>query len=425
MTGGNAIAASRLGKEYRIGELAGGYRQLRSRLRRRSHTGDQGASTIWALRDVSFAVAEGEVVGVIGGNGAGKSTLLKIMSRITDPTEGYVDVAGRVGSLLEVGTGFHPDLTGRENVYLNGTILGMKRAEIRARFADIVEFAGVSHFIDTPVKRYSSGMYVRLAFAVAAYLEPEILLIDEVLAVGDAEFQQRCLGRIGEVAREGRTVLFVSHNMQAIRSLCERSLLFERGRLEYDGSADEAVRRYLSAVTADEVGRRVWATAGERPGDEYCRVAEVRVTDAGGHAAGVFQSSQALRVTIEFDVEVEHPALGVGFDLLTADGAHVFRSFHTDGEDSPMRVRQGRNVFSCAIPAALLNTGRYVISLRIAEQLTRWVVHEDAVLQFDVVFNHGTSHYLSSGQVRPGAIVPMLTWTSSSDIAAADVGLQR
>src|SRR5436309_7052925 len=262
MRGDVAIRCQGLGKQYRLGPRQR-YRALRDTLPAlalapfrglRSAMGfgrptAQGA-TLWALRDVSFAVSAGEIVGIIGANGAGKSTLLKILSRITEPTEGQAEIHGRVGSLLEVGTGFHPELTGRENVYLNGAILGMRKAEIEARFDEIVAFAEVERFLDTPVKRYSSGMQVRLAFAVAAHLEPEILLIDEILAVGDAAFQRKCLGRMGDVAREGRTVLFVSHNMAVMQALCRRGVFLDGGRVRADAPIGDAVSVYLRQVEA-------------------------------------------------------------------------------------------------------------------------------------------------------------------------------
>ncbi len=256
----SVIRVENLGKLYRIGSPR--RRQdtlrdsiadfLRSPLRYLRSVGPPGAKAqpdqIWALKDVCFEVKRGEVVGIIGRNGAGKTTLLKILSRITEPTEGYAEIRGRVGSLLEVGTGFHPELTGRENIYLNGAIIGMKKAEIDRKFDEIVAFAEIEKFLDTPVKRYSSGMYVRLAFAVAAHLEPEILLVDEVLAVGDAAFQKKCLGKMGDVAKEGRTVLFVSHNMAAVQNLCRRSLLLNDGQVVLDGSTDRVVMKYLSWI---------------------------------------------------------------------------------------------------------------------------------------------------------------------------------
>ena len=247
----------------------------------RSSTPDD--TDLWALRDVSFEVKRGEVVGIIGRNGAGKSTLLKILSRITEPTAGSAKIHGRVGSLLEVGTGFHPELTGRENIYLNGAILGMRRAEIERKFDEIVAFAEIERFLDTPVKRYSSGMYVRLAFAVAAHLEPEILLVDEVLAVGDAQFQKKCLGKMGDVAKEGRTVLFVSHNMVAVQTLCQRAFWLDSGQLKAQGEVGTIVTTYLRAGLAeDDVTERVWPDIATAPGNETVRLHRISVRPEDG-----------------------------------------------------------------------------------------------------------------------------------------------
>jgi lipopolysaccharide transport system ATP-binding protein len=267
-----AIRVEGLGKQYRLGETRERYATLRDQIRKwtsprgwfRRAAERSARSDFWALRDVSFEVKRGDVVGIIGRNGAGKSTLLKILSRITEPTEGEADLHGRVGSLLEVGTGFHPELTGRENIFLNGAILGMKRTEIVRRFDEIVAFAEVEKFIDTPVKHYSSGMYMRLAFAVAAHLEPEILVVDEVLAVGDAEFQKKCLGKMGEVARGGRTVLFVSHNMAAIQALCSRVCVLRQGELAFNGRTNEGMLAYVNAAgeTANHWQRPSTATSG-------------------------------------------------------------------------------------------------------------------------------------------------------------------
>ena len=257
-----AVAVEGLSKQYRIGELQAAYGTLRESL---SHVGKRltgkehhrGYEEIWALRDVSFSLDEGETLGVVGRNGAGKSTLLKVLTRITTPTAGRAEIRGRVGSLLEVGTGFHPELTGRENIYLNGAILGMNRSEIRAKLGEIVEFSGVEKFLDTPVKRYSSGMHVRLAFSVAAHFEPEVLLVDEVLSVGDAEFQARCLGRMEDIGATGRTVLFVSHNMEAVSRLCDRAILLDEGRIVRDGKSEEVVAEYLQ-TTAGAGSHREW-----------------------------------------------------------------------------------------------------------------------------------------------------------------------
>jgi lipopolysaccharide transport system ATP-binding protein len=279
-----AIVSDGLGKRYSV-RTAPGDTALEA-VRKRNHVWQRRVprSDFWALRDVSFEIGQGELFGVIGANGAGKSTLLKVLARITEPTEGYAEIRGKVGSLLEVGTGFHPDLTGRENVFLNGAVLGMRRAEIRRKFDEIVEFAGVSQFIDVPVKWYSSGMYVRLAFAVAAHLEPEILFVDEVLSVGDLAFQQKCLGRMDELAHGGRTVLFVSHNLAAVSSICERALYLKNGRLEAVGSVREMIDRYV-----EEVKVLAHTTVGERTdrtGNGRIRFAEIRVGRGGAVATG-------------------------------------------------------------------------------------------------------------------------------------------
>ena len=278
-----AIATHALSKRYRLGELQASYGTLRDSIvglvgkvgRRHRH------EEIWALRDVSFEVQEGEVLGLIGANGAGKSTLLKVLTRITAPTSGRAEIRGRVGSLLEVGTGFHSELTGRENIYLNGAVLGMKRREIARKFDEIVEFSGISTFLDTPVKRYSSGMYVRLAFSVAAHLEPEILLVDEVLAVGDAEFQRRCLGRMEDLGDSGRTVILVSHNMQTITQLCDRVVLLEGGSVVADGPSSETVAAYLQSVHGTG-SSALWPDLAEAPGDDLVRLRSLRVVDESG-----------------------------------------------------------------------------------------------------------------------------------------------
>ena len=286
-----AITAEGLSKRYRIGQLQGAYGTLRDSLaaatRRAVHRDhDPHERDIWALRDVTFDVAQGEVLGIVGRNGAGKSTLLKILTRIATPTEGRAEIRGRVGSLLEVGTGFHPELTGRENVFLNGSILGMKHREIVSKFDEIVEFAGVDTFLDTPVKRYSSGMSVRLAFAVAAHLEPEVLLVDEVLAVGDAEFQRRCLGRMEDLSQSGRTVLFVSHNMQAVAQLSDRAIWLERGEIVQEGRGADVVAQYLQAGYGAGSSKE-WANLETAPGNDLVRIRSVRVVQNGQERAAV------------------------------------------------------------------------------------------------------------------------------------------
>jgi lipopolysaccharide transport system ATP-binding protein len=409
-----AISAHELGKRYRIGQVEHAVAHARRRLRKRQ------TEYNWAVDHISFEVQEGDTVAIVGRNGAGKSTLLKLLSRITEPTSGYADIYGRVASLLEVGTGFSSELTGRENVFLNGSILGMNRAEVRRKFDEIVEFSGVEKYIDTPVKWYSSGMYVRLAFAVAAHLEPEILIVDEVLAVGDAEFQKRCLGRMGDVARDGRTVLFVSHNMQAVRRLCRQAMLLEHGQLVVEGDVETVVRRYLASVEAPEMGRKVWPNPQDRPGDDMCRVTAVTVSDPEGKPATTFFSSKPITVTIEFDLAAFDTAFTVGFDLSSVDGVVVFRSYLTDvSEQNVPQLKVGRNALCCTIPPGLLNSGRYMINLRVGLHWIRWIVHEDHVLHLDVVADHGTSLFLND-QARPGVVAPILDWQSVEPSADDD-----
>jgi lipopolysaccharide transport system ATP-binding protein len=354
-----AIQVNRLSKEYFLGAARGAreYRTLREsvmsavssplrHLRSRRRRSDQGADSdnrLWALRDVSFSANRGEVIGIIGRNGAGKSTLLKILSRITSPTSGHVELRGRVGSLLEVGTGFHPELTGRENVYLNGAILGMSRREIARKFDEIVAFAEVERFLDTPVKRYSSGMYTRLAFAVASHLEPEILVVDEVLSVGDAAFQKKCLGRMNEVSRDGRTVLFVSHNMSAVKALCARGILIDAGQVVCDGNVDEVVNRHLSAGR-DPTRRGIIPDDASRYSDirDEARVRSVRLTDLNGVDVSQLFFGQPFRVGMTCDVMKEIEDAHVEISISTIDGTHVTYSATTDGGVAPLRLPKGR-----------------------------------------------------------------------------------
>ena len=329
-----AIRAENVGKRYRLGSVAERHDNLRealvhaakapfrnlNRLRRLSSFKDEEEQdVVWALRDVSFEVKHGEVLGIIGSNGAGKSTLLKVLSRITEPTTGRVRVHGRVGALLEVGTGFHPELTGRENVYLNGSILGMDRAYIERQFEQIVEFAGVGKFIDTPVKRYSSGMYLRLAFSVAAHLEPEILIVDEVLAVGDAEFQKKCLGRMGEVAREGRTVLFVSHNMGAVRSLCTEAFWLRNGHNLVSGASSEIVDTYLrNSLEAQGNSLEVGHMQRNSGVGERFRLVHIELN--GGRP---IMHGEPLRIAFEFEVRGAAEGVSLGLGLSTLDGTRL------------------------------------------------------------------------------------------------------
>jgi lipopolysaccharide transport system ATP-binding protein len=350
-----AILSTRaLSKRYRLGSDAmSSYRTLRESImglfggRKRG-----GDDTLWALDDVSFEVGRGETVGVIGRNGAGKSTLLKLLSRITPPTSGEIRLRGRVASLLEVGTGFHPELSGRENIFLNGAILGMKRAEIRACFDEIVAFAEVERFLDTPIKRYSSGMYVRLAFAVAAFLRPEILLVDEVLAVGDAAFQKKCLGKMHDVAAGGRTVLFVSHNLAAITRLCPRALLLDGGRLVVDGPVREVVSAYVGGALGSSPTEIDFATRGRVPASEAVRLLAARVRAPGMQAASV-DASRPLSVEIDYEVLSERQLLQPHIHVFDEQGQCVFVSGDDEGGARPA----GRWRAVVEIPGNLLADG--------------------------------------------------------------------
>lgn len=369
----SVIQVDRISKQYQLGLRAKAQQTFREavvelaqapfkRLRHlsgRSHADD----TFWALRDISFDVPEGEVLGVIGHNGAGKSTLLKILSRITEPTTGRAVVYGRVASLLEVGTGFHPELTGRENVYLNGAILGMSREEIRRKFDEIVEFAGVDKFLDTPIKRYSSGMKVRLAFAVAAHLEPEILIIDEVLAVGDQEFQNKCLGKMNEVAHSGRTVLFVSHNMAAVEALCQRCLLLSQGTIIADAPTGPVLEQYCREAFGDDDPRINLLNHSGRQRGCPALMQSVCVTDAEGGLTSTFEMGETIRIQVEFDASGReiNPVLGVV--VKTQRGVALFGNDNriVDGYNFPLVTGDGQ--ITCAFASLPLMPGRYSLDL--------------------------------------------------------------
>jgi lipopolysaccharide transport system ATP-binding protein len=359
-----------------MGMLAAPARRLRA-------LGDngEGRDSFWAVRDVSFEIKRGDVVGVIGRNGAGKSTLLKLLSRITEPTTGRAVLRGRVASLLEVGTGFHPELSGRENVYLNGSILGMKKVEIDRKFDEIVAFAEIEKFLDTPVKRYSSGMYVRLAFAVAAHLEPEILIVDEVLAVGDAQFQKKCLGKMKEVASgQGRTVLFVSHNMPAVRSLCRTGIVMEGGRMAMRGTAEECVARYVNQSL--DSGLRASNTFA-RPKDDSPWMTSVRLL-CDGEPATVVPMGARLALEIEFaaDVPIQHPRLGVV--ISTVDGEKLLNLNNRFQPSPQFETPVTRGTIRCDLGMVPLVARKYTINLYLGDQVHDSHIAEDA-LSFEVI----------------------------------------
>ena len=365
---------------------------------------------VWALKDVSFDLEEGKVLGIVGRNGAGKSTLLKILSRVTDPTTGSVTVRGRVGSLLEVGTGFHPELTGRENIYMNGAILGMKRSEIESKFDEIVDFSEVSQFIDTPVKRYSSGMYLRLAFAVAAHLEPEILVVDEVLAVGDAEFQKKCLGKMGDVAQQGRTVLFVSHNMSAILRLTQEAVVLNKGQLIMRGPTQEAVDYYLSSGQS-QAGERTW-DADEVPATSAPFMPiSLKVKERSGKIVDTIRSTET--VTVEFEYKLSSPVTGlrVGLYISTMRGEYVFTSFDTDTPELYEKFdsrNAGHYISRAELPADIFNEGRYMVGVNASSFGVRRYFMDENALAFNVDISGAPG--TQWGEPRVGPIRPRLNW---------------
>ncbi len=406
------IKVENLSKQYRLGVGRVPYETLRESLIRAvrapfgqlRRNGDAPENTIWALNGVSFHVRPGEVVGIIGGNGAGKSTLLKILSRITEPTAGGVDLYGRVGSLLEVGTGFHPELSGRENIYLNGAILGMRRDEIERKFDEIVAFAEVGKFLDTPVKHYSSGMYMRLAFSVAAHLEMEILLVDEVLAVGDAAFQKKCLNKMGDVARQGRTVLFVSHNLVAVQGLCSRAIWIQQGVVRQDGVATDVVSSYLR-TSFSSATEQIWDDPTAAPGNEKVRLRRACVRPANGHSSEPI--TVHTPVVMEFEYWNLEPDARLNLSLVVYNEDNI-PIFNTGPADEP--VWQGRpfpaGLFrsACYIPGDLLNDGTHRVELYVIRDQSVVIYRQDELLFFEVrdsVDLRGAWHGKWIGALRP------------------------
>lgn len=386
-----AIRVEGIGKQYRIGAQQAKYKTLRETLvtlpmlpvnafrsltRIRENGGRRTKESIWALKDVSFEVKRGEVVGIIGRNGAGKSTLLKILSSITEPTKGYADIYGRVGSLLEVGTGFHPELTGRENIYLNGAILGMQRAEIEKKFDEIVAFAEVEKFIDTPVKRYSSGMYLRLAFAVAAHLEPEILIVDEVLAVGDLNFQKKCMGKMNSVAKHGQTVLFVSHNLAAVRQLCSTTVLLERGGVRCVGDSDSVINTYLNPQESPGDAIVFTRDIDNRKGTGSGRIVRVGFFDESGEATNTVGVGKPFSVELEVELEMKDAALVAGLEIKQSDGTPLL-NLRSDSQGISFKPSDegGGIVINIQIPGLPLYPGRYIVEPWFADRQGQRIDH--------------------------------------------------
>ena len=380
---------------------------------RASVNADETTEEFWALKDVNFEINKGDKVGIIGRNGAGKSTLLKVLSRITEPTTGKIYINGRIASLLEVGTGFHPELTGRENIYLNGAILGMSRKEIKAKFDEIVAFAEVEKFLDTPVKRYSSGMYVRLAFSVAAHLEPEILVVDEVLAVGDVEFQKKCLGKMGEVSKEGRTILFVSHNMNAIEQLCNKAILMNNGKLVRESNnIRNIIQDYLN-VNRDLLYCGEWRNPGNQYENQYFKPEYFAIIDSHNNVINqVIKNDEQINVVIEGEIRIIDKTLQVGYALFNDQNTIVYVSTFTDKKkENIKKIHIGINKFITKIPKRFLNEGRWYIELLVSLHNRSWIVNPDSNSQkifFTIQGGLSDSPYWV--KKRRGIIAPELDW---------------
>jgi lipopolysaccharide transport system ATP-binding protein len=413
-----AVRVEHLSKQYMLGGQRAAYQTFREALIETAAAplrwlkgGVREQHTFWALNDVSLEIKQGEAVGIIGRNGAGKSTLLKILSSITTPTRGRVELYGRVGSLLEVGTGFHPELTGRENIFLNGAILGMSRSEILRKFDEIVAFSEVEKFLDTPVKHYSSGMYIRLAFAVAAHLEPEILVVDEVLAVGDADFQKKCLGKMSDVAHEGRTVLFVSHNMAAVTRLCERVILLFKGTVEADGISSDVVTRYLTSSTGS-MAVREWHDIKDAPGSNVAKLRAVRVCNENGIPSSSLDIRKPVRIEMEFDVLEGGHKLTPNFHLYNGEGICVFVTTDQDPTWKGTPRGPGRYKSTVWIPGNFLAEGTMTLwaALSVMNPVTVHFAISDAAV-FQIVDSlDGDSMRGEYAGSMPGIVRPALKW---------------
>lgn len=420
------IRVENITKQYRVGSTQAAYQTLRDTIVesvkapfRRDRAEKQNADTIWALNGISFEVPRGQVVGIIGRNGAGKSTLLKILSRITEPTSGRAELYGRVGSLLEVGTGFHPELTGRENIFLNGVIMGMKREEIERKFDEIVAFAEISRFLDTPVKRYSSGMYVRLAFAVAAHLEPEILIVDEVLAVGDASFQRKCLDKMKDVSQHGRTVLFVSHNMSAVTRLCERTILLDQGKVLSDGPSHEVVSTYLRSGLGT-TAKREWSS-GNGPGNGIARLLSVRVRNAHNETKDAIDIRQPVGVEMEYEVLEPGHVMMPNYHFYNEEGVNVFIASDQNPTWRSRPREAGRYSSTAWIPGNFLAEGTMIVGVALST-FDPTVIHffERDAVAFQVVDSlDGDSARGDYAGPMPGVVRPLLNWDTEFFAATA------
>lgn len=367
---------------------------------------DEDESIFWALRDISFTLNKGDVLGIVGHNGAGKSTLLKILSKITDPSDGRIEIHGRVSSLLEVGTGFHPELTGRENIYMNGTILGMTKKEIDAKYDEIIEFSGITKHIDTPVKRYSSGMKVRLAFSVAAHLEPEILIVDEVLAVGDAQFQKKCLGKMEEAAKTGKTVLFVSHNLAAVKSLCTRAIMLNKGQIYCEGTTKEVLDQYLNYSISER--RRIKLELGL---NKPITITELAVISDNKDEMATLDTTDQLAVEIKYTINEDVDGTNVGFTI-SRDGLVIFRSWDTDTDTDAFTLKKKGSYRSIIkIPKELLNAGQYALAVESRKPGIERYIESDDVMSFTLE-NH--AHDRNHASSRGGILIMPLNWATET-----------
>jgi lipopolysaccharide transport system ATP-binding protein len=419
------LKAENISKQYRLGQVGTGtlnhdlnrwWHQVRGKEDPYLKIGDvndrstKGTSDyVWALQDINFAVERGEVLGIIGKNGAGKSTLLKILSKVTAPTIGSIKYGGRIASLLEVGTGFHGEMTGRENIFLNGAILGMTKKEISSKLDEIIDFSGCERYIDTPVKRYSSGMTVRLAFAVAAFLDPEILIIDEVLAVGDAEFQKKAIGKMKDISRgQGRTVLFVSHNMAAVKSLCTRGVVLENGNIVFQGDIDDAINLYLNSENSGSDNNAINEFINAQ-NDNFFVLNFFSVSQDSGKEYN-FYTSKKVCINIEYKVIQDVMGLRIGFDLIDlTSGAVIFRTFEDDIKNEIQLVKKGSYILSTSIPENFLKNGSFAIKLAIGIHNVRWIIFDDdLILKFVMTNVDGLNSAFTDS--RPGFIMPQLIW---------------